>query len=67
MRIMDLAGAEEYAQTIVAEQRNLLDVLLQYPSVTVSLTGVVEHLPRCETNEHSSTLLHKAICLVTAF
>ena len=67
MRIMDLAAAEEYAQTIVAEQRNLLDVLLQYPSVTVSLTRVVEHLPRCETNEHSSTLLHEAICFVTAF
>ena len=69
LRLASLDGSEQYAQSVVAEQRNLLEVLQQYGSVDISLTRIVEHLPRLQPRFYSissSPRAHKQEVHVTA-
>ena len=69
LKLASIGGADDYAKTVVEEQRTLLDVLLQFGSVVLALTQVVEHLPRLQPRFYSissSPRAHKQSVHVTA-
>jgi len=69
LRLASIDGADDYAKTVVEEQRTLLDILLQFGSVVVALTQVVEHLPRLQPRFYSissSPRAHKQSVHITA-
>ena len=68
LRLASQEGAEEYA-ALVAEQQTLLEMLRRFPSVDVSLTHIVEHLPRLQPRFYSissSPRAHKQQVHITA-